>query len=68
MVFHPSGRFLLTVAEGPSVSVWSTKTWKVTQEYDWEIGNLRSVGVSRDGFLAAVGSDTGIVTVWDWET
>jgi WD40 repeat protein len=67
MLFHPSGRFLLTVAEGPSVSILDTETWKVIQQFDWEIGNLRSVGVSMDGFLAAVGSDTGIVTVWDWE-
>jgi hypothetical protein len=67
MVFHPSGRFLLTVAEGPNVSIWDTESWKVVRELDWEIGNLRSVGVSRDGCLAAVGSDRGIVNVWDWE-
>jgi hypothetical protein len=67
MAFHPSGRFLLTVAQGPGVSIWDTDTWQVTREFDWEIGNLRSVGVSKDGHLAAVGSDLGIVTVWDWE-
>jgi WD40 repeat protein len=68
MAFHPSGRFLLTVAGGPSISVWDTGTWKVVREFDWGIGNLRSVGASRDGLLVAVGSERGIVTIWDWET
>ena len=67
MVFHPSGRFLLTVAEGSTVSLWETNTWTIRQEFDWKIGNLRSVGVSLNGYLAAVGSDSGVVTVWDWE-
>jgi WD40 repeat protein len=67
MVFHPSGRFLLTIADGPRVSIWDTERWQVVQEFDWEIGKLYSVGVSMDGCLAAVGSNRGIVTVWDWE-
>jgi hypothetical protein len=67
MAFHPSARFLLTVADGPSVSVWDTKNWKMVQEYAWEIGKLRAVGVSKDGLLAAVGSNRGTVAVWDWE-
>ena len=67
LAFHPSGQFLLTVTGGPGVTVWDTETWTVTREFDWQTGNLRSVGVSGDGLLAAVGSDTGIVTIWDWE-
>jgi WD40 repeat protein len=67
LAFHPSGRFLLTVAGGPGVTAWDTETWTVTREFDWQTGNLYSVGVSGDGLLAAVGSDSGIVTIWDWE-
>jgi hypothetical protein len=34
LAFHPSGRFLLTVTEEPSVTVWDTETWTVTREFD----------------------------------
>jgi WD40 repeat protein len=67
LAFHLSGRFLLMVTAGPSVTVWDIETWTVTREFDWQTGNLRSVGVSRNGLLAAVGSDTGTVTIWDRE-
>jgi WD40 repeat protein len=67
MAVHPTGRFLLTVADGPSVSVWDTATWTVQREHDWKIGKLRSVTVSADGSVAAVGSARGVVTLWDWE-
>jgi WD40 repeat protein len=64
---HPSGRWVLTVCNTPEVMIWDTASWKMVQTYDWGIGQITCAAISPDGFLAAVGSHTGKVVVWDWE-
>jgi WD40 repeat protein len=64
---HPTGRWLLAVCNSPEVSIWDTASWKLVRTYDWGIGRVQSAAISPDGFLAAVGSNTGSVAVWDWE-
>lgn len=67
LAFHPSGRFLLTVAGESSAAIWDTGTWTLRRQFATQTGNLCSVCTSGDGRLAAVGTDTGMVTIWDWE-
>jgi WD40 repeat protein len=65
IAFHPSGRYLAATSNDATVKLYDTETWQVAQTFSWEIGRLRSVAFSPDGNLAAVGSDTGKIVVWD---
>lgn len=63
--FHPSGKYLAAASNDTTVKLFDTDTWQVAKSYTWEIGRMRSVCFSPDGALAAAGSDTGKVVVWD---
>ena len=65
IAFHPSGRFLAATSNDETVKIFETNTWKLTKTYAWNIGRLRSIAFSPDGALAAAGSDTGKIVVWD---
>ena len=65
VAFHPSGRFFAATSNDATVKLYDTDTWQVAKTYSWEIGKLRSVAFSPDGTLAAAGSDTGKIVVWD---
>jgi WD40 repeat protein len=65
VAFHPSGRYLAATSNDTTVKLFDTTTWKVARSFTWDIGRLRSVCFSPDGALAAAGSDTGKVIVWD---
>lgn len=66
-VLHPSGRWLLIVSDAPEAVVWDTASWKAVRSYEWGIGRLRCAACSLNGCLAAVGSHTNKVFIWDWE-
>jgi WD domain, G-beta repeat len=65
LAFHPSGRLLAATNNDKTVKVIDTATWRLTRTYAWDIGRMRSVAFSPDGLLAAAGSDTGKVVIWD---
>jgi WD40 repeat protein len=66
MAFHPGGRYLAATSNDATVRMHDRDAgWEVTKTFDWEIGKLKSVAFSPDGNLAAAGSDTGKVVVWD---
>jgi WD40 repeat protein len=65
VAFHPSGRYLAATSNDETVKLYDTETWRVAKTFTWDIGKMRSVGFSPDGTLAAAGSDTGRVVVWD---
>jgi WD40 repeat protein len=65
LAFHPSGRCLAATSNDATVKLYDTETWAVARTYSWKIGKLRSVAFSPDGTLAAAGSDTGKIVVWD---
>jgi WD40 repeat protein len=65
IAFHPSGRYLAATSNDTTVKLYDTATWQVAKSFAWEVGRLRSVAFSPDGALAAAGSDTGKVVVWD---
>jgi WD40 repeat protein len=65
MSFHPSGRFLAATSNDHSVKLFDTESWELAKTYTWDIGRMRSIAFSPDGTLAAAGSDTGKVVVWD---
>ncbi len=62
---HPSGKWLVVAGLDGAVTLWNTATWKVTQTWTWDVGQSRSVCFSADGSLAAVGTNTGKIVVWD---
>lgn len=64
---HPSGRFLAATSNDTTVKLYDTTTWQLARTYSWNIGRLRSIAFSPDGLLAAAGSDTGRIVVWDVE-
>jgi hypothetical protein len=62
---HPSGRWLAAAGLDGAVTLWDTTTWTVAQTWAWDAGQARSVCFSADGTLAAAGTDSGKVVVWD---
>jgi hypothetical protein len=65
IAFHPSGRYLAATSNDQTVKLYDTASWTVAKTYTWKVGRLRSIAFSPDGTLAAAGSDTGKVVVWD---
>jgi WD40 repeat protein len=63
--FHPSGRYLAATSTDATVKLYDTSTWRVVRTFTWDVGKMRSAAFSPDGALAAAGSDTGKVVVWD---
>lgn len=65
LAFHPFGRCLAATSNDATVKLYDTSNWSLARTYTWDIGRMRSVAFSPDGLLAAAGSDTGRVVVWD---
>jgi WD40 repeat protein len=65
IAFHPSGRYLAATSNDATVKLYDTTTWDVARTFTWDIGRMRSIAFSPDGTLAAAGSDSGKVVVWD---
>lgn len=65
VAFHPSGAYLATTSNDATVRLYDTGTWEVARTYAWQAGKLRCVAFSPDGMLAAVGTDSGNIVVWD---
>jgi WD40 repeat protein len=63
--FHPSGKYLAATSNDATVKLYDTQTWQVAKSFTWDIGRMRSIAFSPDGTLAAAGSDSGKVVVWD---
>jgi WD40 repeat protein len=48
------------------VKLYDTESWQVGEDvHPGTWGRMRSIAFSPDGTLAAAGSDTGKVVVWD---
>jgi WD40 repeat protein len=65
IAFHPSGRYLGATSNDATVKLYETSTWEAARTFTWNIGRMRSIAFSPDGALAAAGSDSGKVVVWD---
>lgn len=65
LAFRRDGRGLFAVRGTPSVEELSADTWEPLTAHDWKAGKLVRVAVSPDGAVAAAGSDSGKVVVWD---
>jgi WD40 repeat protein len=65
IAYHPSGRFLAATSNDKTVKLYDAATGLQTKAFTWDIGRTRSIAFSPDGLLAAAGSDTGKVVVWD---
>lgn len=67
LAYHPSGQWLLAGSGDGLVRLYDPATLGVERAYTWPMGKVRSLAVSADGMLAAVGGDKGQVVVWDIE-
>lgn len=47
------------------MKLYDTETWELAKIFTWDTGRMRSIAFSPDGMLAAAGSDSGKVVVWD---
>lgn len=65
LAFHPSGKWLATADNSGAVRLFDTGTWAEARAFAWGLSKARTVCFSPDGTLAAAGSDTGKVVVWD---
>lgn len=65
VAFHPSGAVLASANLDPTVRLHDPATGAVVRTYDWQFGKLRCVAFSPDGLLAAAGSESGRIVLWD---
>lgn len=66
MAFHPTRPLLAAIQAGQTlVKFFDTETWKLAARFAWKLGEMRAVAFSPDGTLAAAGSVTGKIAVWD---
>jgi WD40 repeat protein len=65
LAFHPSGRYLAATSKDATVKLYDTASWQLATTLTWDIGRMRSIAFSPNGTLAAAGSDTGRIVVWD---
>lgn len=65
VAFYPGGRFFAATSNDTTVKLFDATSLEVVRTFTWDIGRLRSVAFSPDGALAAAGSDSGKVVVWD---
>jgi WD40 repeat protein len=63
--FTPDGRYLATVSNEATVKFWDTSSWRLAQEFAWQVGGLRCLAFSPDGMLAAAAGAGRTVVVWD---
>ena len=57
--------YLAATSNDKTVKFYDTTTWELARTFTWAIGRVRSICFNPDGTLAAAGSDTGKVVVWD---
>ena len=66
LAFHPTRPLFAGIQESQGlVKFFDTVTWKLTARFAWKLGELRTVAFSPDGTLAAAGSASGKIVVWD---
>lgn len=65
IAFHPAGGTLAATSNDTHVRLYDTTSWQTVRTLAWDIGRLRGVAFSPCGLLAAAGSDSGRVVVWD---
>jgi WD40 repeat protein len=65
LAYHPNGRVLFVTSNDATVHAFDTHTLDRVNRYTWHLDKLSAVAVSPDGTLAAAGSATGDVVVWD---
>lgn len=65
LAYHPSGGLLAATSNDKTVKLYDTASGALARAFTWDVGRMRSVAFSPDGLLAAAGSDTGKVVVWD---
>jgi WD40 repeat protein len=65
LAFHPSGKYLAATSNDATVKLFDTAMWEPAKTFTWDVGKMRSIAFSPDGTLAAAGSDSGKVVVWD---
>jgi WD40 repeat protein len=64
VAYLPDGR-LVSCSNDGTTRLWDGVSGKCLDVRDWQLGELTTLAVARDGMRAAVGSKTGTILVWD---
>ena len=65
LAYHPDGARLFATSNDATVHVFDTRALERTKRYTCRLNRLSALAVSADGALAAAGSATGDVVLWD---
>ncbi len=65
LAYHPDGARLFATSNDATVHVFDARTLARVRRYTWRLNRLSALAVSADGALAAAGSATGDVVLWD---
>jgi WD40 repeat protein len=67
LAVSPVGGVIATSRNNGTAWFWDQATLTSLAYFDWKVGKLASLAFSPDGMLAAAGSSSGAVVVWDVE-
>jgi WD40 repeat protein len=67
LALHPNGQTLLLADGSKRVTQFYTDSGRPVNSFDWGVGKVSCVDMSRDGTLAAAGGEKGQVVAWDAE-
>ena len=65
VVFHPSGKFLISVADDKSMRVWDLKTGRCLKTYEAHTHFVTSIAFNQRSPVVATGSVDQVVKVWE---
>jgi WD40 repeat protein len=64
LLFHPTGKQLLTGNSSGEVTLWDVATWRPLTTFRWGTGPVYALAFAPDGLRAAAAGHTGVV-LWD---
>lgn len=62
----PDGKYFASSAEeDPVVKLWDVTTGELSLKFDAEVGQPTCIAISADGTRIAIGSKSGLISLWD---
>ena len=64
-MFHPSGKFIISVGDDKTMRVWDLKTGRLMKSYDAHTHFVTTIAFNQRSPVVATGSVDQVVKVWE---